>query len=89
MPPAAVQEKAVTEVWAYDATALLKVRSGQEKPWQVRPYATWTLKLPFGSPDIGGAAYDPATNLIYLSQQYSSGYDRSEPVIEVFKVVSS
>jgi hypothetical protein len=31
---------------------------------------------------IGGAAYDPGTRTIYLSQQYGNGTD---PVIHVFK----
>jgi hypothetical protein len=71
------------EVWAYDAAQLAAVRAGRRRPWQVRPYATWRLKLPFGSPQIGGAAYDPARGLIYLSQQYVDG---PAPVIDVFKV---
>jgi hypothetical protein len=72
----------VPEVWAYDAAAFVNVRKGLEQPWQVRPYATWTLKLPFGS-NISGAAYDPANNLIYISQQYGPN---SDPLVEVLKV---
>jgi hypothetical protein len=74
----------VPEVSAYDARALAAVKSGRKKPWEIRPYATWSLRLPFGSDVIGGAAYDPANNLIYVSQQYGNGAD---PVIHVFKVV--
>jgi hypothetical protein len=73
----------VSEVWAYDAAALASVRAGRKRPWQVRPYATWRLSLPFNSPRIGGAAYDAAHRLIYLSQQYADG---AAPVIDVFKV---
>jgi hypothetical protein len=73
----------VPEVWAYDASALAAVRTGRRRPWQVRPYATWQLSLPFRSPRIGGAAYDPARNLVYVSQQYADG---PAPVIDVFKV---
>ena len=73
----------VPEVWAYDAAALAQVRGGRRRPWQVRPYATWRLRLPYGSPDIGGAAYDPVHSLIYVSQQYVDG---AAPVIDVFKV---
>jgi hypothetical protein len=62
---------------------VLAVHKGKKRPWQVRPYATWELKLPFGSARIGGAAYDPAARLIYLSQQYADG---AEPVIHVFNV---
>jgi hypothetical protein len=73
----------VAEVWAYDAKDLLAVSRGRKRPWDVRPYATWTLRLPFGSGRIGGAASDPARGLIYLSQQYGNGTD---PVIHVLKV---
>jgi hypothetical protein len=71
------------EVWAYDASELAAVRAGRRAPWQVRPYATWRLPLPFDSPDVGGAAYDPAHQLIYLSQQNTDG---PAPVIDVFRV---
>jgi hypothetical protein len=73
----------VPQVWAYDAANLLAVRKRRKRPWQVKPYATWTLRLPYGSARIGGAAYDPAANRIYVSQQYGAG---TEPVIQVFKV---
>ena len=71
------------EVWAYDAKSLLAVRRGSKHPWQVKPYATWKLRLPFGSSQIGGASYDPKSGLIYVSQQYGDG---TEPVIHALKV---
>jgi hypothetical protein len=73
----------VAEVWAYDADDLLAVKNGEKQPWEVKPYAVWTLSLPFGSGVIGGAAYDPASGAIYVSQQYGNGTD---PVIHAFKV---
>jgi hypothetical protein len=73
----------VPEVWAYDANQLLAIRQGRKRPWQVHPYATWRMRLPFGSAQIGGAAYDPNHGLIFISQQYGNGTD---PVIHVFKV---
>ena len=73
------------EVWAYDAGDLAAVRGRSKRPWQLRPYATWRLPLALPSPQIGGAAYDPAHNLIYISQQFGNGTD---PVIDVFQVVS-
>ena len=73
----------VPEVWAYDASELAAVRRGRRRPWQVRPYATWRLRLPFASPRIGGAAYDPVRGLIYLSQQFVDG---TQPVIDVLRV---
>jgi hypothetical protein len=73
----------VPEVWAYDASSLVAVRRGRRRPWQVRPYATWRLRLPFGSPQIGGAAYDPGRGLIFISQQYG---DDTQPLIHVFRI---
>lgn len=73
----------VPEVWAYDARSLLSVRRGHRRPWRVRPYAVWRLRLPLGSPSVGGAAYDPARGRIYVSQQYGNGTD---PVIHAFDV---
>jgi hypothetical protein len=72
----------VATVWAYDANDLLAVKKGQKRPWSVRPYATWALKLPFPSAQIGGAAYDASTGTIYVSQQFGNG---SDPVIVAFK----
>jgi hypothetical protein len=73
----------VAQVWAFDANDLVAVRDGTKEPWEVRPYTTWTLSLPFGSGVIGGAAYDASTGSIYVSQQYGNGTD---PVIHVFHV---
>jgi hypothetical protein len=71
-------------VWAYDAHDLAAVKAGQKQPWDVRPYAVWSLTLP--TPDthghhIGGVAYDPATGRIFVSQLYGDG---NYPVIHVF-----
>lgn len=73
----------VPEVWAYDARDLAAAHAGRVRPWRVRPYATWRLRLPFGSPQIGGAAYDPAHNLVFVSQQFADG---DQPLIDVFRV---
>jgi hypothetical protein len=68
-------------VWAYDANDLLVVKNGQKNPWDVRPYATWTIDAIGYS--VGGAAYDPATRRIYISVGFGDG---TMPVIHVFKV---
>jgi hypothetical protein len=73
----------LAQVWAYDARDLRAVRKGRKRPWQVKPYATWTLRLPFGSGQIGGATYDPKGGRIFVSQQYG---DDTQPLIHVFKV---
>ncbi len=70
-------------VWAFDANDLYRVRTGQAEPWSVRPYATWRLALGFRSQSIGGAAYDPATGRIFVSQQFADG---TSPLVHVFTV---
>jgi hypothetical protein len=76
-------------VWAYDALDLLAVRDGLRQPWEVRPYATWILDIPFkpssGAAVINGAAYDSTSGRVYVSQAYG---DRSLPLIHVFRVGS-
>jgi hypothetical protein len=72
-------------VWAYNAADLASAKAGNIKPWQVVPYATWTLTPPFqhNSGLLGGAAYDPATQRIFLSQSFGNG---TFPVIHVYQV---
>jgi len=80
----------VYQVWAYDANDLLAVKNGTKREYQPQPYAVWTFKLPFetalSTHFLGGAAYDPRTQQIYLSQR---GSDASGPVIHVFKVTGT
>lgn len=73
-------------VWAYDAVELAAVRSGTRQPWDVKPYAVWELELPYhekGSAIMRGAAYDPATGRIFISQAAGGG-----PIIHVFTIGS-
>jgi hypothetical protein len=72
-------------IWAFNATDLAAVRNGQVQPWDVRPYATWTLDLPTSawSTHINGAAYDPQTGRIFVSQAFGDG---AKPLIHVFTV---
>ncbi|HEY3353215.1 MAG TPA: hypothetical protein VGQ83_08215 [Polyangia bacterium] len=59
-------------VWAYDVLDLVQVKNGQKEQWEIEPYATWALDLPFASDDraISGAAYDPQHGRIFLSQAH-------------------
>ncbi len=78
----------VYQVWAYDANDLLAVKAGTKQKQQVVPYSVWTFTLPFGGTGgqnlIGGAAYDAANSMIYVSQQCSD--TNCAPVIHAFKV---
>jgi hypothetical protein len=70
-------------VWAYDALELGAVKSGEKKPWEPLPYAVWELVFPVesASKEIKGAAYDPATSRIFLTQSRGEN-----PIVHVYKV---
>jgi hypothetical protein len=73
-------------VWAYDANDLATVKAGRKRPWDLRPYGVWKLALPLtgdGKGTILGAAYDPASGRIFVSQGFA---DDARPVIHVFTV---
>jgi hypothetical protein len=72
-------------VWAYNLADLQAVKSGSKRPYDLRPYATWQLSLLFGSsnPSMRGAAFDPATNRIFLSTNVNSD---GRAIIHVFTV---
>ena len=63
------------------------------QPWNVKPYGLWRLTLPtspntIGDEKIMGAAYDPATQRIFITQ-YSAdmnGPYEPLPLVHVFKV---
>lgn len=73
------------KAWAYDVSDLAAVAAGKMQSWEPKPYAHWDLPTPFPGLQIGGVAYDPATQRIFMSQEYSNGM---LPVILVFKVTS-
>lgn len=90
-------------VWAYDALNLLKVRKGEAKPWEVLPYAQWNLNGTFdpfapqgndgiaghGMKRISGAAYDMATQRIYITQAGGDSLGgESLPLIHVFEILA-
>jgi hypothetical protein len=76
----------VAYVWAYRAADLARVAAGTAQAWEIVPYATWELPMSFG-PEGGktlcGAAYDPATNRIFVSQYNAVG---AGPLIHVYKL---
>lgn len=72
-------------VWAYDANDLAAVKRREKQPWDVKPYAVWSLSLPFTSDNarIQGAAYDSATNRIFVTQAFGDG---DLPLVHVFSI---
>ncbi|MDA8413569.1 MAG: hypothetical protein M0023_07235 [Desulfobacteraceae bacterium] len=84
-------------VWAYDANDLLAVKLGTINPWDIKPYAIWELKLPYSSDTdphtgphiINGAAYDPSTQRIFISQDLADDTTNKYepyPIIHVYKL---
>jgi len=71
------------QVWAYDANDLLAVKNGQKLPWEVQPYATWSLDDmdTSGGAAIRGAGYDPSLGRLYIAQAYGD-----EPRIDVYQI---
>jgi hypothetical protein len=88
-PNAPYAEPYQDQVWAFAANDLLRARQGEIAPWDVRPYAIWTLELPTpldaNRRDIGGGvAYDPATQRIFLAQR-----NGDVTAIHVYRVVAA
>jgi len=73
----------VHQVWAYDALDLLAVRDGTKQPWEPQPYALWHLDEMdlSGSATIAGAAYDPASGRVFITERYGE-----EPVVHVYQI---
>ena len=70
-------------VWAYDVNDLLSVKADRKLPWQVTPYAVWSLPE-LGNYALGGATMDPETGQVFISQLGGDGGDL--PLIQVFRV---
>ncbi len=77
-------------VLAYDALDLLSVKTGEKQMWEILPYGVWELNFPFANdnPGILGAAYDPSTQKIYISQDGGDkpGCCGHLPLIHVYHV---
>jgi hypothetical protein len=75
------------QVWAYDANDLLAVKQGTKKPWEVRPYGTWTLSgmADDGSARMASATFDPATRRLYVAATSGS----VTPRVHVYHVTTT
>ena len=78
-------------VAAYNADDLAAVKAGTKQEWQVVPYASWELTFPIMYPagaaavvSIGGVAYDPGTQRIFVAQRMTDGAGAT--LINVFRV---
>ena len=72
----------VYQVWAYNADEMRQAAN----PWDVKPYAIWRPVLPFRhwNAELGGTAYDPATQRLYVVQKYASSFGQG--VVYVYKI---
>jgi hypothetical protein len=70
-------------VWAYDAAELALVAAGSKQPWEVVPYAAWTLPSDFYSwlPRLSATGYDPDGQRIFVAQTRGDG---DAPLIHVY-----
>jgi hypothetical protein len=77
--------------WFYNPQDLLAV-SRRRQPWLAKPYAVEKLPgmYPAGGGEVGGAAYDPESGRLYVSQLFvdrPNQYARL-PIIHVYQIVS-
>jgi len=73
-----------SQVWAYDLNDLLAVKAGTVASYSVKPYAVWELDPAFK--EIQGAAYDPDTHQLYVSQVGGDKANSGQPLIRVYHV---
>lgn len=74
------------QVWAYDANDLVKVKTGILNPYDVRPYAVWSLPeldnwTGVGGARIVGAGYDPGSRRFYITTVY-----QEQPRVDVYEI---
>lgn len=78
----------IYQAWAYDVLDLIDVKNGVKEPWQIEPYSTWEINFPVPHSDarILGAAYDPHTNRVFVSQYKGDFNANRAPLIHVYEV---
>ena len=80
------------QVWAYDLNDFAAVKAGSKQPWDVVPYAVWSINFPTteSTMRLSAAAYDAQKQLLYISQRGADpdGY-ANRPIVHVFHVNSS
>jgi len=81
--------------WLWDVADLVRVARGKLAPYQVKPYDSGVLKLPFqgdsGFNPVGGGSYDPRTGLLSLTiLRANDTLDKfsNPPVVIAFRVAA-
>ncbi len=79
------------QAWAYDLNDLVASRKGLIKPESIKPYAVWSINLPFEKQGsnyyLGGTTYDPKTKTIFFSQHSAGPY--GEPAMHALRVINA
>ncbi len=75
------------QIWAYDANDLLAVKQGTKQPWDVRPYAVWTLPEMdnSGFATMRSATYDPATRRLYAVEDRGD----AQPLVHIYEITNA
>jgi len=78
--------------WFWDVNDLVRVKAGEMKPHDVRPYEHGIFQTPFkdSSDRLGGGAFDGSTGRIYLTAQkadHKQGAYANPPVVMVYKAL--
>ena len=80
--------------WLWDVNDLVRVRAGEIKPHEVRPYEHGIFRTPFAdsSHRLGGGAFDASTGRIYLTAQKADrkqGTYANPPVVMAYKALAA
>jgi hypothetical protein len=62
-------------IYAYNLSELANVKAGLKKPWEVMPYAIWSLpELSAMHPEafMNGSTYDDQSGLLFITPQYGN-----------------
>lgn len=88
--PVSVNGKYTFRVYAYDALDFVAAKNGQKNPWDVVPYTHWDFRPPIngGTGSFGGAAFDPSTGRLYISEPGADAAAESSPIISVYQVTT-
>jgi hypothetical protein len=74
-------------IYAYDVADLVAAKQGAKQIWQVVPYATWPVNVPFATTAriLSGIAYDPSTQRVFIAATMA---DSGLPLIHVFNLTN-
>jgi hypothetical protein len=79
--------------WFWDVNDLVRVRAGEMKAYDVRPYEYGIFRTPFegASHSLGGGAFDASTGRIYLTAQQADrkqGTYANPPVVMAYRALA-